>query len=371
MCAGVMIYLSGTVPYTRPPFLRGWDLYNYRLMAQAAPHIDFSVCPPYIYRVCGPYLVGLLPIPDPQAFHLAAIALSLVLVVAYFSLLCQLGLSQRSASMATILLTMNRYFFGFTAWDFFQIDDLISELILVLLFKSMFKGNWWKYSILLLVGALSRETVFIIVPATLVYLWESKKLKSAQWPFIAAVLPGLAVFIVLRIVLKSTSPDHEIGLPESGLAYYSWAFSRYLIHFFSPATLLRRLVNAFVPFSFLPVIFLGQTGKFLAKYKHMAVFYFLVFVSTVFGGDAERLMAPSFIVFYFFLGTIIEKTIVAKPFQFIVVVAISFMFTLHHQNARFLLPSQKYTVVLSMGSLCLMTILCVWYRVKHRSQTIA
>ena len=160
--------------------------------------------------------------------------------------------------------------------------------------------------------------------------------------------------------------DRSVCLPGSGIAYYGWAFLKYLVHFVQPDTLFRRLVNAFVPFSFLPIIFLRETKDLLVKYKHMGAFYLLVFISTVFGGDAERLMAPAFIVFYVLLGFIIERTIVGRPFQSIGIIGIAFMSTIHHQNARFLLPSQKYTVLVSMGSLLLMTVLCIFYRRERK-----
>jgi hypothetical protein len=370
LCTAVMIFLSGTIPYTVLPFSH-WDLLNYRTMAQAVPHLDFSVCPPYTYRILGPYLVGLMPMNDVHAFYLLAVILSFILVIAYYSLVRRLGLSSQTAALTTILFTLNRYFFGFTVWDYFQINDLISEILLALLFISMLQGAWFRYALLLLAGALTRETVFIIVPTTLVYLWENKKIKNSLMPFLTAVLPGLMVFIGLRILIKSTCTDHEPGLPQSGAAYYYWAFLRYLHNFFLPQTLFRRLINAFAPFSFLPIIFLGQTKSLVVRHRHMAVFYLLIFAATLFGGDAERLMAPAFIVFYFLLGLIIEKTIASKPFAIATAIVLAFLTTLHSQNARFKLPSQKYAILFSMGSLCLMTGFSIWYRISHRKKSLA
>ena len=365
--AALMIFLSGTIPYTTLPFSH-WDLLNYRNMAQAVPYIDLSVCPPYIYRILGPYLIGLVPLNDVQAFYWAAVVLSFVLVAAYYSLVCRLGLSRNIAALVTILFTMNRYFFGFTVWDFFQIDDLISEVLLVLLFISMLRGKWLRYSLLLAAGALTRETVFIIVPTTLVYLWENKKLKTS---LLSAILPGLLIFIGLRILLKSTCTDHEAGLPQSGAEYYGWAFLHYIRHFFAPETIFRRLVNAFAPFSLLPIVFFGQTRDFILKNKYIAVFYILVLAATLFGGDYERLMAPSFIVFYYLLGSIIQKTSASRPVVFAAMLVTAFMSTLHYQNARFKLPSQKYAIAFSMGSLCLMTLLAILYRLNRRNKISA
>jgi len=96
-------------------------------MAQASPHIDRSVCPPYLYRILGPYIVGLFPGGDATDFYLAAILCSLLLVGSISGYCCAVGiLSKGPRAVATMLLTMNRYFFGFTVWDCFQIDDLIA-----------------------------------------------------------------------------------------------------------------------------------------------------------------------------------------------------------------------------------------------------
>lgn len=372
LSTALMIFLSGNIPYTTPPFSH-WDLLNYRSMAQSAPGIDLSVCPPYTYRILGPYLIGLMPLNDVHAFYWAAVSLSFVLAGAYYSLVCRLGLSRNIAALVTILFTMNRYFFGFTVWDFFQIDDLISEVLLVLLFISMLQGKWLRYSLLLAAGALTRETVFIIVPTTLVYLWENKKLKSSLPSVIWTTAPGLLIFIGLRILLKSTCTEHDAGFPQSGVAYsyYYWAFLLNVRKFFSPTILFRRLVNAFMPFSFLPIVFFDKTRDFIVKSKSMAFFYALVLASTLFGGDAERLMAPSFIVFYYFLGSIIQKTSASRPVVFAAMIVTAFMSTLHYQNARFKLPSQKYAILFSMGSLCLMTGLSIWYRISHRKKSLA
>jgi hypothetical protein len=376
----LMIFLSGTIPYTTLPFSQ-WDLLNYRNMAQFAPGIDLSVCPPYTYRILGPYLIGLVPLSDVHAFYWTAVILSFVLAASYYSLVCRLGLSRSIAALVTILFTMNRYFFGFTVWDFFQIDDLISEVLLVLLFISMLQGKWLRYSLLLAAGALTRESVFIIVPTTLVYLWENKKLKSSLLSLVGATAPGLLIFIGLRILLKSTCTDHEAGLPQNGAEYYGWAFLHYIRHFFAPETIFRRLVNAFAPFSLLPIVFFGQTRDFMLKNKYMAVFYIFVFAATLFGGDYERLMAPSFIVFYYFLGLIIQKTSasrtsasrtsVTRPVVFAAMLVTAFMSTLHYQNARFKLPSQKYAIAFSMGSLCLMTLLAILYRLNRKNKISA
>jgi len=111
LCAGTMIYLSGMVPYNSLPFSQ-WDLHNYRSMAQASPHIDRSVCPPYVYRLLGPYIVGLFPGSDATGFYLAAILCSLLLVVVYSGYCVPLAFLQGPRGLATMLLTMNRYFFG-------------------------------------------------------------------------------------------------------------------------------------------------------------------------------------------------------------------------------------------------------------------
>lgn len=76
----IMVILYGQIDYTAEPF-SSWDLAPYRKIALASPGISPTIEQPFAYRLLGPYLVGLLPVPDPIGFYAFAVALSIFLVI--------------------------------------------------------------------------------------------------------------------------------------------------------------------------------------------------------------------------------------------------------------------------------------------------
>jgi hypothetical protein len=67
-CA-LIILSKGRIDFASPLFA-DWDLHSYRLMAMASPRLAEDAIAPFCYRLLGPYVVGLLPLPDPLAFWL-------------------------------------------------------------------------------------------------------------------------------------------------------------------------------------------------------------------------------------------------------------------------------------------------------------
>ena len=82
----VMFFSYGRIDYESPPYSY-WDLYFYRHMAAAAPALDLDIRQPFCYRLLGPWLVALVPLPVPQAFYLSSSLASLALLAVLFGFL--------------------------------------------------------------------------------------------------------------------------------------------------------------------------------------------------------------------------------------------------------------------------------------------
>lgn len=351
----IIVILYGQIEYTIAPYST-WDLAGYRRMAAAAPAIATDICQPAAFRVLGPWLAGLLPVPDPVAFYALAVLMSIVLVLLSYHFFRVAGLAPAVAVIVVILYTFNRWWFGTTVWDYFQLNDLLSQIWIVLLFLAMLQGRWAIFGVVFLLAALTRETGMLMIPVAAVYLWERKELRQQGPLALAAIAPGVALFVALRMVIPAPcgKPLFEQLLAHSG-------------SILSPVKVARLLINSYLPFSLLPFVFFNDTIRYFRGKAYALVFVTLVFLSTLFGlAYDERLLAPSFVVIYALIGSVIQANWREKWFVALLVIA-GFLSTFHHLRARFPLPDRDLTLVLSLGALALVTAASIAIRWRART----
>ncbi len=349
-----MVILYGQIEYTIAPYAN-WDLAGYRRMAAASPAIATDICQPAAFRVLGPWLAGLLPVPDPVAFYALSVALSIVLVLLSYHFFRVIGLAPAVAVITVILYTFNRWWFGTTVWDFFQVNDLLSQIWIVLLFLAMLQGRWAVFGLVFFLAALTRETGLLMIPVAAVYLWERKAFRSQGLRALAAIVPGIALFIVLRMVIPAPcgKPLFEQLLAHSG-------------SILSPVKVARLLINSYLPFSLVPFVFFEDTIRYFRGKAYELLFVALVFLSTLFGlAYDERLLAPSFVVIYVLIGNVIQAHYKEKWFVAVLVIG-GFLSTFHHLRTRFPLPDRDLTLVLSLGALALVTAASIAIRLRQR-----
>lgn len=343
-----MIFLYGQIAYDRQPYA-SWDLYHYRQISAAAPAITAAVQPPFAFRLLGPYLAGLLPLPDVTAFYLLTIATALALVALTYGFLLAWSLTPPVALLATLLFVFNKHLFGFNVWDFFALNDLLTLSALVGLLWTLQRQRWPLFALILALAAASRETVLIMLPVTLAFLVERRLLASHGRAAFLALLPGLAVFLALRLFVGHTG---GLDLP----AQLARAAPKLLLL----ETWLRLLGNAFLPLSLLPLIFWRSTLAFFRGQRYLLLYLALVLISAFFGVDNERLMAPAFIVFYLLIAVLIETHLVAPVGLRWLLAGAGFAASFQHLIGRFPLPSPWLTYALSLGATLCVTLAALW-----------
>ncbi len=336
----MMAWLYGEIDYLGA--FAGVDLRHYRVMAQAAPGFA-NVPQPFLFRPLGPYFAGLLPLPDPAAFYLLSAAALVALVVLLYRWMLEQGRSPATSALAAGLLTLNPYVFGFFAFNFFQLADVLALVGIVVAFHALGDGRWALFAAALALGVLAREPAVLVVPAAFVFLWERRRPNWDAVPVALAVLPGLALFVGFRLVVEPSGGPSlwQTFLNASGKAA-------------SLETWYRLLVNAWAPLSLLPLVFWRTTQSFFEEHLFLAAFGLLVLGSALFGGDQERLVAPALVVVYPLVGNILEDRRWTRP-ALAVLVACAFVTSLHHLTARFPLPSRTWTIALSLLALVVAT----------------
>jgi hypothetical protein len=113
----------------------------------------------------------------------------------------------------------------------------------------------------------------------------------------------------------------------------------------------------------LPLIFLRTTIGFLRNRPHLAIFTLLVFISTFFGSNNERLMAPSFIVFYGLIASILQERLRTQTWVLVVLSFCAVLSSLSHQWMRFQLPDRQFTIALSLGALAMASAMVISQKV--------
>ena len=344
-----MFFFYGKIDYQKSEYA-SWDLHDYRTMAHATPHLTQDVRQPFVYRVLGPYLAGLMPFSIDLNFLILSGLAGLALSCVFFLFLSTVLVPPRIAAVATILFILNKYLYGFPVWNYFHLNDILSQIEIVLLIWAMISQKWLWFGIVLLLGSLTRETPLILIPVVLLFALETKRFPTI-WPrLVLLFLPALFCVIALRSGLHSHQGNNLVQ-----------AFIAYSDKIFMPDTWFRLFVNSFIPFSLVPLVFFKTTVNFFRERKFALLLSVLVVLSTFLGYNIERLMAPAFVIFYSLLAVIFQKHIADSGHIVFISFICAVLSNLHHTYALFPLP-RGLTIGLSLLSLSLVTIIMIYHR---------
>lgn len=330
------------------------DMQWYLRVAEAAPNIDPDMRQPFAYRLLGPYLVGLLPVPEPMGFRMMTIASAFGLVLLYYYLLRYVGLSSFASLTSVILVILNRYTFGNTVWSNFMVSDFLVLIFIMMMFLAMWKSRWTAFGITLVLGAMTRETAMLMVPVALFYIWEQKELSTKWRKVLLACIPGLLTILLIRLFV----PIGEGRSLTEALATFS---SKLL----EPSSLFRLLVNTFLPFTLVPLLYFRTTIDFFRSRKYLLFFVVLVFGTTLFGSNQERLMVPAFIVFFMLFGTILER-VQEKKVTFFVLLTAGFLSSFHYSFGIWQVPDANWTRALTLGATLFVTLYMIIEKQKFQ-----
>ncbi len=353
-----MIFLYGQIAYTTEPFAH-WDLYHYRQITAAAPQLTAAVQQPFAYRLLGPYLAGLLPLPDATAYDLLTVTAALILAILTYFFLLAWPLSPETALLATLLFVFNKHLFGFNVWNFFQLNDVLALIFLLSLLWALPRQRWGLFALALTLGAVTRETALLMLPVALVFLFERRLLAQHGRALLLAALPGLLAFGLIRLFVSHTG---GLTLLEQ--------LARSAPKLLFPETWLRLLVNAFLPVALLPLVFMRHTLAFFRGQRYLLVYLALVLLSAFFGYDNERLMAPAFVVFYLLIATLIESQLRQPRGLRWLLAGAGLVASFQHLIGRYPLPSPWLTYALSLGATLCVTLACVLVVRARRPATL-
>lgn len=329
----------------------------YRAMAQAPPGMARHVEEPFAYRVLGPFLVWLSPFPEPVTFHVLTTLFCAALVFIFYAYLCHHGERPEVAALAVAFFLCNKWFFSFMLWDSFQINDALALLCVVALFWAMDHGRWRVFGLVFLLGALARETTALMVPTAAVFLFERRRLASEWRPLLLAVVPGIVCYVLIRLVVNT---EGGVSLSAALTRWPSRKTKNLRLAYF-------WLLHAWHPLLAAPFIFWSTTRRFFAQRKYALFFFGLVYVSTLFGSDFERLLAPSFVVFYWLLARIINQWLLPHGVARGLLLVAAMSTSLSAWIGTVTWPSRSVSWTAMVTSIVVATLVCLWCRIAPRA----
>ncbi len=354
-----MIFYYGQIDISVEPFNEIPDIIHYRMMAEASPGLSTEVSRNFGYRILSPWIVGMLPMNVDLGFYLMTMIIAIMIPLFLFKFFKLFGLKENTAFFVTILFMLNKYTYGFAIWDFYDINDLMTHLLILLFFIALKKENFFYISAILIIGVLNRETILFAVPAGLMYYWFKEKSPKKTYKLIAATIPAVLILTALRtfVVTESSSGG---GLAQS--------FGK--LHFddtnkiFKPATYYRIIINTFLPLAFVPVVFLREKIKFFKEHSYFFVFVVIYFLSCFIAGDNERLFAPVFPVFYLLIGYVLQKKKLLTSRNKFILLGLTALALPHHMYSRFPVPNKTITIIFSFASLLFITVYSIYIAIR-------
>jgi hypothetical protein len=348
------IFFYGRIDYAASPF-SDMDLKYYQLMADASPSVSLETPRPFSYRLLGPYLAGLAGDGRIAGFQLLTLLSSLALIICLYYLFISMGISHSSTLLSLIMFVLSKHLFGIGVWNIFQVKDTLSLALASLMFLALRHEKRSLFCVALTTGAAAGELALLMIPVLFLYDFQKGRLPGKWKSTIITVLPALIVFITIRLVIP---PIGGMSLFEAAIQYGGKL--RY------PMTWFGLLLNPFIPLAFLPLIFFRETAGFIRKNPDLSLFFILVLISAFFGSNNERLMAPASISFFALIAVILDREGMKGKMIRMMILSAGLLSSLHHSIARFPLPERDHTIILSVGSLLLVSIFLAVREIHHR-----
>ena len=362
LATSLMILFYGRIDFSQAPFSDIPDIQNYRLMAQASPGLDETVSRNFGYRILMPYIAGLMPFDVDTSFYILTLIMAFIVPFVLFRFFKVYGLGEDTSFYLTILFLTGRYVFGFAVWDFYDVHDLLTHILILIFLIALKKNNFLIMGTVLAVGVANRETVLFLMPAALWYYFMVRKEKNNGIKSLISVIPALIILAGLRSLIVTESAAGE-GL------LYSFGKLRFdeTNKLFDPVTY-YRIINTFIPLTFIPLVFWKETRDFFRKNMHFLILVITYYASCFLAGDTERLIVPVFPVFFLLLGVIFEKYRFYELKGRILVLSACLISIPHHIYFRFRLPHRDWKVAVSLITLAAVTY--YFYRFKKAKSNV-
>ena len=356
----VMIF-SGSINFNDPQY-SNVDLHKYIAMAEASPGFDTNVMKPFVFRIAIPWVAGLLPFSIPTNFYLINIFALIVLSLSFYTFLIEFGVEKNLSLIITIIFQLNKYFFIFLAWNYFQVSDALSLALLFYSFIIIRRKNFTQLLFIMLFSVLIKEYILFIIPAGLFYYYTNSPNRKNLIYFGIISFLSISVFVIIRLLISSEGGESLFIQYTTQVIYYS-----------KPSLLIKRFIIPFTPFGLLPLIFYKDLISFFKIHNEFLI-YTITIILLSFFGEPERLMEPLASIYYLFVAVLIKNYLLDGAFKIrnnrslLYIIIASFMTSFYHLWGRITLPGEAYSIASTIFFTLLVSF--IFFRSKRLSERI-
>lgn len=190
------------------------DIVNYLYMVQyfRGETIRYALEPPYIYRWATPFFASFLPFKPMTAINVINIIGLLIGLWALSQLLSDMHLSPYVQAVGLGLYTVNFPVLYYGSIGF--VDSSLQGLLMLGVY-AISRRKFALFSITLLIGFLSKETMIFIVPVAILYIYSTKNSKSDYWWIILWISIVCTLWLMVRYNNPFLQSSNYIWQPES------------------------------------------------------------------------------------------------------------------------------------------------------------
>jgi hypothetical protein len=331
------------------------DLRHYRIMAQAAPAFLQHEDAPFVYRPLPPWIAGIvgrLVGGDVNGFFVATIIVVLVGAYSVKLFLQKHGVLEPTSTMLASVSILSPSVFGGSVFNPFQLTDAMGIALIVLGLMALENESWIMFGLCLLLGALTRETVLLLVP--LAVLKRNTMLMLACIPAIAVAV-GIREWAIVHNEGWTLWGNLEIYIQKAASAKVWY----------------RILINAFAPISLLPLAVASVSWKTVKRHAPVFILAAIIGTSVFVGADVERLLGPAFIAVALAAGTILDK-ILHRRFLIILTIVLALTPLFHPAYSRFDVFTKEASYAVSfLCTVALAIVTFFTYRLEVSSSSLS
>lgn len=318
----ILLYLKTDVMnYSHEHFQQPWDHHKYIWMANH--NLGFHIAP-FCWRIFVPFLASILPFElliNFKLITLISVTLTGFLVYKIGSLIFADKILSLSIMLAYFSISWATKFVIYDFW----LPDAFAILLMTAGIYSILKKNDFVFLILMVIGALTKESVLFVLP--LFYSLRAKEFFDYQIfkrTILISIIPLLTLFIVrLSIPALNANPEYVQSLPDE-LRIVQLDSAEYNLNFLLENVALKKLENLNLHFFFRITVYtflvyfvlclfdFTSLMKWLIRFLPFIILSYLqIFVAI----NEERLVAIAFLPILIFSISGMNKIFETLPYK--------------------------------------------------------
>jgi hypothetical protein len=254
---------------------------------------------PHAYRIILPLVVYILPVDAEEGFLLINYLIMLSFILLLHLLLCDIFNSSKTAFYLTFLTLLGYYSIRVFIYNVF-LPDLSIYLLMLFCIRAFLNTKYFYFALGLLIGAFTKETILILVPAFMALTVRKHGFKDGAKKCLFYALPPVILYFTFRLFALKAYAGSDI---IKSLSFYTT--SRGAEGFFKIYT--AGLIKTYGIIIGVILLEIKAVLKFISKNKWTLVLLIFSLILPFFDSDVELLLFHSFLSVTLYAGVSLER----------------------------------------------------------------